>query len=699
MDNGEMASCLGIGKTEPMNRTALMGMLALQEALQEAGLSADGIGLISGTTVGGMDKSEQYYLDYLQNDSRNDYIKIHDCGATTELMADCLGRFAFMTTISTACSSAANAILLGANMLRSGELPCVVVGGSECLTKFHLNGFNSLMILDKDLCRPFDRSRAGLNLGEGAAYLVLENAEHAVARGVKPLAVLSGYGNACDAYHQTASSPDGDGAYRAMSAALRMAGMDASQVDYVNAHGTGTPNNDSSESAAMRRVWPGNMPPVSSTKSFTGHTTSASGAIEAAICLLAMQHRFLPPNLHFADADPDCVIPVSQLRTGVELRHVLCNSFGFGGNDTSFLLSKPEAGSKLAFLAKEGEVKVYAAKCIAAQNSLAPLCQFPSESLETPFQRAADPDFKGYMPPLEARRLGRLMKRAVVTSKEALSEAGLEMPEAILTGTGLGCIETTEFFLDSLCKEGEQLLKPTCFMQSTHNTIGSAVATQIGCHGYNVTYAHKEMSFDSALYDGVLQLRLGDIRTVLVGGHDELTLSYYKLLEKTGFLGLEGESACEASTSFVLAADGCLDARPLCVVKGIRLLYCPEERALRQAIGCLLADAGMTMSDLSGVVLSVNGNADHDAPALALCRALFADVPLLHYKHLFGESYAASGLGFYVSVACLATAKIPDALYLDPARRSHVAPKALMLFNTTDNKCCSLTLLSQVKTE
>lgn len=345
LSDAEMAQRMGLPKDAVTTRTALMGMLALGEALQEAALTPEmlpNVGLISGTTVGGMDMSEQFYLDYVNGEGHKEYIAVHDCGSCTEMSAEHYGKFAFVTTLSTACSSAANAIILGANMIRCGEADIVVVGGSECITKFHLNGFNSLMILDTDPCRPFDATRRGLNLGEGAAYLVLETAESAKRRGVKAQALLSGYGNACDAFHQTASSPDGEGAYRAMKEALELSGLSTADVDYINAHGTGTTNNDLSESQAMKRLFGDQVPPVSSTKPFTGHTTSASGSIEAVFCIMALQNGFLPVNLNWSQPmEEGGIIPVSK-PTPKALKHVLCNAFGFGGNDSSILLSKPE---------------------------------------------------------------------------------------------------------------------------------------------------------------------------------------------------------------------------------------------------------------------------------------------------------------------------------------------------------------------
>lgn len=342
LSDEEMERAMGIEPGTPVTRTALMGMIALHEALADAGLGVSDIGNVSfvnGTTVGGMDKSERYYTDFIENDSRNEYIKTHDCGSCSEMIAGRFGSFKFITTISTACSSAANAIELGADMIRLGEADIVVAGGCECITKFHLNGFNTLMILDHNQCRPFDAGRAGLNLGEGAAYVVLESRESAYRRGVAPIALLSGYGNACDAFHQTASSPDGEGAFLAMTKALSDAGLKPSDIDYINAHGTGTPNNDLSESQAMKRLFGLDLPPVSSTKSLTGHTTSASGAIETVICILALRNGFVPVNYGWEHPMDDGIIPNMSLKPDKALRNILCNSFGFGGNDSSLVLT------------------------------------------------------------------------------------------------------------------------------------------------------------------------------------------------------------------------------------------------------------------------------------------------------------------------------------------------------------------------
>lgn len=695
LSNDEMVSRLGIDPSTPMTRTALMGMIALGEALDQAQLSSQDlatVGLVSGTTVGGMDKSEQYYLDFLEGEQHLEFIKTHDCGACTEMIADHYGRFASVTTLSTACSSAANAIIYGAELLAAGQNEVVVAGGSECITKFHLNGFNALRILDEQNCRPFDESRAGLNLGEGAAFLVIETEEHARRRNVQPLAVLAGYGNACDAFHQTASSPDGEGAYRAMSQALQRGGIRPEQVGYINAHGTGTPNNDISESQAMRRIFGDAMPPVSSTKAMTGHTTSASGSIESAICILAMQGNFIPANLGWSNAG-ECVDPVKELMRDVRLDYVLCNSFGFGGNDSSLLWARPECKVNTVAPGRDEEVYVYAAQQLSIQQ---PLCDewmtAPVDHAES-YNRAIEPEYKKYIPPMEARRMGKLLKRALVTSKEALAQSGIAMPDAIITGTGLGCIENTELFLDALCREGEQLLKPTHFMQSTHNTISSLMAIQLGCHGYNATYAHKNISFDSALHDALMQLDHGKIHTAMVGGFDEMTPSYFQLLQKAGYLGLEGEISGESSASLIIGhrQEG---LSPLCRIAAMRMLYCPTPIELQSQIDDLLAQANIKLCDLSAVLVGRNGAAQSNQAYDTICAQHFAGIPVMQYKHLFGESYTASGIAMYVAAQCLAKQNVPQHLMVD-ACHTVAEPKHIMVLNLDDNKNYTLTLLSR----
>ena len=533
LSDDEMKSLLGIEPSVEVSRTALMGMLAVRQALDDAGYLSEGndkVVLISGTTVAGMDITERHFTDLRTSDEHLSCLRYHSCGDNTRQIADHFGCFSEVTTVSTACSSAANALILGAEMLKTGEADIVVAGGTEALSVFHLNGFNSLMILDKEHCRPFDETRAGLNLGEGAAYVVLESEEHARQRQASVHAYLTGYGNACDAFHQTASSENGEGAYLAMQQALTMADLKPTDIDYVNAHGTGTPNNDLSESVALRRVFGSQMPPVSSTKGFTGHTTSASGSIETVICLLAMHHGFLPANLGWHQPMADGIVP-TQGEDSHALRHVLCNSFGFGGNDSSLLLSLDASDNSLSsFLRPFGSKRQ--SRVLSPLSSIKELARVEITS-EDELSEIRD-----FVKPLEARRMGKLMKASLLSSLKALKQAGIDCPDAIITGTSLGCWENTEALLTQIEQEGEVMLSPTNFMQSTHNTIGSNVAIRTHCHGYNVTYTQGDDSLEWALRDARRQLQTGRCKTVLVGCHDETTPLYRSLMERLGVTDL-----------------------------------------------------------------------------------------------------------------------------------------------------------------
>ena len=343
--NPEMKTMLNLMPDDAFVRSALLGIIAVREALQQAKLKnrdpALRVAFISGITVGGMDRAELYYQDFLVNDTRNAYIELNDCGGSTEQIADYFGGFQMVTTVVTACSSSANAIMLGADLIKENRADIVIAGGCECLSRYHVNGFNTLMILDKDICKPFDRDRAGINLGEGAGYLVLESPETAQKRGVQPIGMVSGYCNACDAYHQTASSPDGLGAFLAMKGAVEHAGLKPEDIDYINAHGTGTPNNDLTEGIAVMKLFGDRIPPLSSIKSYLGHTTSAAGSVEAIISLLIMEHNFLPINLNFSHPiEEHSFVPVTNPTPERPLRHILSNSFGFGGNNSAIVLSK-----------------------------------------------------------------------------------------------------------------------------------------------------------------------------------------------------------------------------------------------------------------------------------------------------------------------------------------------------------------------
>ena len=342
--NEALTNILDIPKENSYSRTSLLGILALREAIKSASLdeeSLHSLGLIMASSLGGMDMTERYFYDYTTNIPARRYITSHNIGEITQQMASYFGIKGFVTSLSTACSSSANAIITAANLIRTGRARTLAVGGADALSKFTINGFNALMILSDKEATPFDEHRKGLNLGEAGAFLILEAESEALKHGRKILAQLSGWGNANDAYHQTASSEDGEGAFLAIEKALHCSGLSPKDIDYINAHGTATVNNDLSESRALIRIFSEEqMPDLSSTKPFTGHTLAVASAVEAIISILSIEKEMIFPNLNFQTPMKEVNIkPVTVLKQK-PIQHVLSNSFGFGGNCSALIFSK-----------------------------------------------------------------------------------------------------------------------------------------------------------------------------------------------------------------------------------------------------------------------------------------------------------------------------------------------------------------------
>lgn len=325
-----------------------------------------------------------------------------------------------------------------------------------------------------------------------------------------------------------------------------------------------------------------------------------------------------------------------------------------------------------------------------------PLCE---EWMETPivydveYTRSIDPDFKQFLSPIEARRMGKILKRAVATSLRTIEKCGVKQPDAIITGTGLGCIENTELFLDALCREGEEFLKPTHFMQSTHNTISSLLAIQTKTHGYNVTYAHKGISFDSALFDAYMQFLLGKIGSALIGGHDEMTPSYFTLLKKAGYLGCEGMVTAGETAVSIMLSSAKEDA--MCEISSMRMLYCPSDAKIASTIEKMLLESNLQSDGIGAIVTGVNGNKANDEAYRHIIEATRLNVPLLRYKHIFGESYTASGLGLYAAAHCLHKREVPAHMIYEGDKEPQIG-KAMLLINHSDGKTITFTLIKSI---
>ncbi|MBI2929034.1 MAG: beta-ketoacyl-[acyl-carrier-protein] synthase family protein [Verrucomicrobia bacterium] len=330
-----------------LDRAAKLLLLAAHEAWEQAGwVPSSDFPVVLGTTSGGMTLGQDYFRQAIQTPrtqrhqpSRVLHYEVQQQGLD---LAAAFGFHGPVTTIANACASGANALGHAWELLRRGHAERALTGGYDALCQLVFAGFDSLQALSPTQCRPFDAQRDGLGLGEGAAILTLETLPHAQRRGAPILGEIVGYGAATDGHHLTQPHPQGDAAFAAMTAACASAGVSPEQIDYVNAHGTGTPLNDSAEAAAVTR-WAGARAatlPVSSTKSSIGHLLGAAGAVETLVCLMALRGQWLPPTSTLRTPDPACAFPVVRAPTDAHLEYALTNSFGFGGANATLILRR-----------------------------------------------------------------------------------------------------------------------------------------------------------------------------------------------------------------------------------------------------------------------------------------------------------------------------------------------------------------------
>lgn len=340
-----------------MSRADLLAFAATLEALRDAGLyplpeaMKEDMGVAIGGGSGGLLEGESFYSNLLQKGSgKAHFSRLSSvyCASSTDRIATYLGLLGPKITLMTACSSGATVLGYARDLIRNGQAAIMLAGGVEPMCRITYSSFNALKSLDPDVCRPFDRHRGGLSLGEAAAVMVLEPLESALARGAKIYGEILGYGVTCDAHHMTAPDEQASGAIRSMQAALKDSGLGPEDIDYINAHGTATTVNDAMESKAIREVFGRRAyaVPVSSTKSMTAHTLGASGALEGIVSLLALAHGFMPPTINYRDPDPLCDLDyITEGSRPAALRAVLSNSFAFGGNNTTVIFGKYPNGS------------------------------------------------------------------------------------------------------------------------------------------------------------------------------------------------------------------------------------------------------------------------------------------------------------------------------------------------------------------
>lgn len=335
---------LGMTEEKGVTRTDVLAIAAAQEAITQAQWTTKELhdwktALVSASTVGGMSMTQELYIDGKEGGEPSEYLSSYIFASHTLKLMKRFGIRGLSSTFNTACSSSANAIAFGAQLIKSGRAKRAIVGGADGLAAFTVNGFNALRILAPEAAQAFDKHRTGLTLGEGAAYLVLEAEEE--VQGKKVYGEVRGYGNTNDAFHASSISEEATGIVSAIQGALDSAELTPQDIHYINGHGTGTPNNDAAELHGLQQIFE-TIPPYHSTKTYTGHTLAAAGSVEAIFTLLALNYGELYPSLNFKTPieGHEATPPITTYKATQPLQHALSNSFGFGGNCSALIFSK-----------------------------------------------------------------------------------------------------------------------------------------------------------------------------------------------------------------------------------------------------------------------------------------------------------------------------------------------------------------------
>jgi len=628
------------------SRSDRLSWLAAREALGMAELgdfNRDRAGVVLGCSVGGSFDSERFLENLIKHGKmRARPTRFHECASATNLIADSFELFGPCTTVATACSSSALAIATAAELIVAGESDVMLAGGGDSLSRMTWGGFHSLLLVDAAGCRPFDAQRAGMSLGEGAAILVMEDEQSAQKRGATVLARLGGWGTSCDAYHSTAPHPEGAGAAAAMRAALLCAGLKPAAINYVNTHGTGTRDNDMAEAKALKAVFGAHVPPFSSTKRFFGHALGASGAIEAAVCVEALRRQELPPNLGFTT--PDSAIGLQPLTTfePAPLHHVMSNSFGFGGNNAALIFSQPET-SPVAVSRVRVPIAITGVGLVKTSQSTDAKISWPLPADTVRAYACSESFSENEITVKQRRRLSRLGQMVLVAAKRSKPLETDRLSVAI--GTGWGTLCEAAMFIENMIAKDEREPMPSHFINSVHNSLAAQVAIEMGAHGLNFAPTERDISFESALWQGVQQLVTNEADCVLVGAADELNKYLLSIGRRWGLW--KNATPAEGATVISLARDGNTRA-PLAHVRGVRFgRYRRPFDAEREA--AWIAEA-IDLTQMEVVLSGANGWKPLDAMYESVVEALStrAGRSLTHqtYKQECGEYYSASAFGF-----------------------------------------------------
>ena len=654
-----------LGAPVRASRSDQLGWLAARDAIRTARLDlpsgGDRTGLVLGGSVGGSLGCEVFLHTLIKRGKmRPRPTRFYECATTVDLIADDFGLFGPSLAVATACSSGALAIATAAEMIQAGEADVMLAGGTDSLSRMTWGGFHSLLLVDDTGCRPFDQTRGGMSLGEGAAILVLEAEESARRRGATILARLSGWGASCDAHHATAPHPDGAGALAAMQAALRRAGLRPAAIDYVNAHGTGTRDNDLAEAKALKALFGEQVPPFSSTKRTFGHALAASGAIEAVICVEALGRQQLPPNAGFTKTDPAIgLTPVTALRPA-KLTHVMSNSFGFGGNNAVLILSTPET-TPTTRAPQPGPVEVTGLGVIGPGTVTHRAIEAPLPPGTVSAHVCGWLADAATLSPNQRRRLSRIIQMAILAARR-IHTPDPTLRVAVAVATGYGCIEEGAAFLENMITKDEREPMPARFPGSVHNAPAAQTAIDLRAGAMNSAPTMGNISFEGALWQGRQQLSTDEADCALVGAVDELNKYPLAVGQRWGFWTEQnrpGEGAMVARITRTSTTPR------LAQVTAVRLgRYRRPFGAQREV------DWIATTVDLATVTVLLSGAGgwpvlENYYRAVAAELSVRAGRTIEHqtYKQYCGEFPAASAFGFSVAVGLAQRQKSGVLLY------------------------------------
>jgi 3-oxoacyl-(acyl-carrier-protein) synthase len=636
----------GLDEPSSVPRTHQLALIAARQAMDGSDLPPDAI--ILGTTTGGILTTEQLLRE---DEQKKELYRHHGLATVVNFIARELNCTGPAIVVSTACSSGVVAIALALKMLRSGQAGTVLAGGVDSLSRLTYFGFNSLQLVDSSGCKPLDQNRQGMAVAEGAGMLLLSAEKTADNH-----AELLGAGLSCDAYHPAAPHPDGMGAFSAMQKALTDAGLSPEEIDYINFHGTGTPDNDLAESKAVLKLFP-IPPPLSSIKGASGHSLAAAGAIEAVVAAITVSQGLIPANTNLQQVDPLLGLTPTAAPLETPVQTVLSNSFGFGGNNGSLVIGRPGVFSPGTSHQSSPGLAIHGYSCLTGAGDTVATIDRLKNGVSAA-GRAALNTISANLPPRLIRRLKRLPKMTLALSVGAQGASNLDglKPDSVFMGTGWGALSETHDFLTRLADSNEQFPSPTDFVGSVHNGPASQVAIIFGATGPNITTSGGDYSFEQALLAAELMIDDPAAPALILGadeGHDTFSPLFDPSIPPGSFLADGGGAFCVSRRT--QGAKCCISIP----------FYQSSER--ENAVATLLDTLGTISEKDSGYALILAGiPAAHKSTGEKQLEQFISlsnsSVPILNYRKLTGEFATASAVATAFAASFIEAGKVPGVL-------------------------------------